>query len=206
MLVMAMNRTHSGPRGFSIIELMVALAVLAIFLVLATPMISTTLEKNNVSSATNSLLGSINYARAEAISRGTYVSMCPTTDGKTCAASTAYDTGWLIYAYTSSPVAQAAYDSTKSNNILLRYITARSGVSIQAENTKVLTFGPQGEMKPDNTPSAFDICYQQASGGSAQSTSEVPGVLLTLESSGNAFNQTLAAGAACTGPAPSSSI
>ncbi|WP_333677957.1 GspH/FimT family pseudopilin [Dyella sp.] len=201
-----MNNTRSHMPGFSLIELMVTLGVMAILLVMASPMITTTLEKNNVSSATNSLLASINYARAEAIGRGTYVSMCPTTDGRTCTTSTDYDTGWLIYAYTSSPVAQAAYDSTKSNNILLRYITARSGVSIQAGNTKILTFGPQGEMKPDNTPSAFDICYQQASSGTAQSTSEVPGVLLTLESSGNAFNQTLAAGAACTGPAPSSSI
>lgn len=201
-----MNCTRSCIRGFSIIELMVALAVMAVFLVLATPMVSTILEKNHVSSATNSLLGSINYARAEAINRGTYVSICPTADGKTCATSTAYDTGWLIYAYTSTPVAQAPYDSTKSNNLLLRYITVRSGVSIQAENTKIVTFGPQGEMKPNNTPSAFDICYIQTSGGTAQSTSAVPGVLITLESSGNAFNQTLAAGAACTSPAPSTSI
>ena len=171
-------------------------------------MISTTLEKNNVSSASNALLASINYARAEAITRGTYVSMCPSTDGKTCATSTAYDTGWLIYAYTSNPIAQTAYDSTKSNNILLRYVTARSGVSIQAQDTKILTFGPQGEMKPNTTQTAFDVCYRPSgsSSGTGQSTSAVPGVWLTLESSGNAFNQTLAAGAACTGPAPSTSI
>lgn len=203
-----MNHKPSHACGFSIIELMVTLAVMAVLSILAAPMIGTTLEKNNVSSATNALLASISYARAEAVSRGTYVSMCPTADGKTCATSTAYDTGWLIYTYSSSPATRVAYDSTKPNNLLLRYVTARSGVSIQAKDTNILTFGPQGEMKPNNTLSAFDICYRpvRASSGIGQSTGSVPGVWLTLEGSGNAVNQTLAAGASCTAPAPSTSI
>lgn len=202
-----MNCTRLRARGFSLVELMVAISVTAILLIIASPMITTTLERNNVSSASNTLLSNINYARSEAVNRGTDVSICPSTDGKTCASSTtAYETGWLIYTYSSSPVISKAYDSTKSNNLLLRVIQAQSGVSIQAEASGVISFGPQGEMKPDNTPSAFDVCYRPASStGTGQSTTTVPGVILTLQSSGMAYNQTLASGAACTAPAPASS-
>jgi type IV fimbrial biogenesis protein FimT len=205
---MTMSRIRPRMHGFSMIELMVTLAVMVILLIVAVPMISSTLEKSNVTSASNALLADISYARSEAVNRGTDVSMCATTDGATCDSSSAFDTGWLIYTYSSSPLVQKAYDNTKSNDLLLRHTGAQSGVSIQTEATiPIITFGPQGEMKPDNTPTAFDVCYRAGSitTGTGQSTAQVPGIGFTVQSSGSAFTQTLAAGAACTGPAPSTS-
>jgi type IV fimbrial biogenesis protein FimT len=204
---MTMSRIRPRMHGFSLIELMVTLAVMVILLIVAVPMISSTLEKSNVTSASNALLADLSYARSEAVNRGTDVSVCATSDGQTCSGSTAYDTGWLIYTYSSSPVINTAYNNTKSNNLLLRHATQQTGVSIQAEIGTPISFGPQGEIKPDNTPTAFDICYRAGSSttGTGQSTAQVPGIGFTVQSSGGTFTQTLAAGAACTGPAPSTS-
>ena len=94
---------------------MVTLCVMVILLVTAVPLINTTIEKNDVTSASNTLLADLDYARSEAVSRGTYVSICPSTNGSTCTTSTTYDTGWLIYTYSSSPVVGTAYNNTKSS-------------------------------------------------------------------------------------------
>jgi len=200
---MTMNYIGARIRGFTLIELMVTLTVMTILLVLAVPSITTTIHRNEVSSASNALIADLTYARAEAIDRGTDVSICPSSTGTSCTDGTAYETGWLVYTYTSGAVINADYNGTKTSNVILRHTTTQTGVSIQSENAIDITFGPQGEMKKDGTESAFDVCYSTGSGVLGQSTTTVPGVWLTVEGSGSTISQSLAAGTSCTGPSPS---
>ncbi|MGC1547762.1 MAG: GspH/FimT family pseudopilin [Rhodanobacter sp.] len=202
-----MNRNHSRIQGFTLIELVVTLVVLAILLAIALPSFTTAINNNHVASASNTLLADISYARTEAIDRGTDVSICPSSTGQTCTGGTAYDTGWLVYTYTAgNAVVSTAYDNTSATNVVLRYTTAQRGVSIQTESTvPIISFGPQGEMKPDTTESSFVTCSTSGTGGTAQSTATVPGVWLTILGSGSAYNQPWPVGTACTGPAPASS-
>jgi len=64
-------------RGFTLVELLVTLAVLAVVLGFGVPSFQNMVESNRVTSVTNSLVGLLNYARAEAMRHGRAVSVVP---------------------------------------------------------------------------------------------------------------------------------
>lgn len=67
----------AGPlRGFSLIELMVAVAILAILLALAVPSFQDMIQRNRVRTAAADLTDSLNLARSEAIKRGSSTRLC----------------------------------------------------------------------------------------------------------------------------------
>lgn len=64
---------HKFKLGFSLVELMVIIAVLAIIISIAVPSFTDTLRNNQVRTQANELVGLLNYARSEAIKRRTDV-------------------------------------------------------------------------------------------------------------------------------------
>ncbi|WP_339800674.1 GspH/FimT family pseudopilin [uncultured Marinobacter sp.] len=65
----------SRSSGFTLIELMVVLALVAIVAGVAIPQFTTVIENNRVISTTNSSVGLINFARSEAVRRGRAVTV-----------------------------------------------------------------------------------------------------------------------------------
>lgn len=61
--------------GFTMIELLITITVLAIVLAFAVPSFQTMVENNRVTSQANLLLSAVNLARTEAVKRGTLVSL-----------------------------------------------------------------------------------------------------------------------------------
>lgn len=194
---------RQGQRGFSIVELMVALAVASILLVVAAPSFRDALRRNKVSAASNALLADIAYARSEAINRGNIVSICPSADQANCTANgTAYENGWLIYTYTPGKgTPNAAYVRSSTDNILLRAANARDSVSIQALDKVILSFGSQGQTRRSDTKQPkFATCFRPASAGSTDtgsSTTAVPGAQLTVNASGSVTSQALGVQTGC---------
>ncbi len=85
--------------GFTLLELMVALAIGSIILVVGVPSFKGTLDNQRMTSATNELIMSLNLAKSEAIKRVAYVSVCKSSDGVSCtAAGTSWDDGWIVFA------------------------------------------------------------------------------------------------------------
>ncbi|WP_243041624.1 GspH/FimT family pseudopilin [Dyella sedimenti] len=197
-----MNRISHKPRGFTLIELMVTLAVVAVLAIIAVPNFRDAIHRSAVSSASNALLADLSYARTEAVNRGQAVSVCPSTDGTSCNAGTAFDTGWIIYAYTpGNAKPNTAYDAADGTNLLLRYTQQRQGVSIQAgTGGLILSFDAQGQQMPSASATAqsFVICYRDSGTGAGANTSSVPGTQLNLSTAGSVSTATLTAGATCT--------
>lgn len=192
---MAMTRTmRKASSGFTLVELMVTLAVLAILTAFALPSFRDTIRRNHVSSASNALLADLTYARAEAIDRGQVVTLCPSTTGSSCATGSAWGSGWLVYTYPAG--AASSNTAYKTGNILLRSATTRSGAGIWAGQATYPSFGPQGQLKPAGTTLRYITCFD-AGGGSYTNTSAVPGTELDVGSSGNITNTPLATGASC---------
>jgi type IV fimbrial biogenesis protein FimT len=63
-------------RGFSLVELMVAVAVAAILLVIAVPEFRRLIASNQLNTAANELVGTLNVARVEAIKRNLATQFC----------------------------------------------------------------------------------------------------------------------------------
>ena len=91
-------------RGFTLIELMITIALLGILLALALPSFSDMIRRTAVSSAASSLSVALATARSEAVKRGRNVSVCKSTNGSTCVTSGDWSTGWVIYATAGTPI------------------------------------------------------------------------------------------------------
>lgn len=58
-----------GERGFTLLELLITVSIIAILMALAVPSITSTMRKNRVKAATEELYSQIKWARSEAIKR-----------------------------------------------------------------------------------------------------------------------------------------
>ncbi|MBD8698051.1 GspH/FimT family pseudopilin [Stenotrophomonas sp. CFBP 13718] len=82
--------------GFTLLELMVALAVLAILVSLSMPSFSALIAQTRIASATNDLLSDMEFARHEAIRRNDSVVLCGSRDRSGCASD-----GWQQWIVTT---------------------------------------------------------------------------------------------------------
>ncbi len=98
---MPSRSTGSRARGFTLIELMVVVAMLSILVALALPSFKGVIERWRVQQAVDSLRTTMFYARSEAIRRGgdIFVEKLPsTTPGCTLATRAGdWDCGWVVF-------------------------------------------------------------------------------------------------------------
>lgn len=87
--------------GFTVIELMVAVMVLAILTVIAVPSFQATITSNRLNTSIGELTAALSLARAEAIRRGQRVTICATADGTSCDAGNNWTAGWLVFVDTN---------------------------------------------------------------------------------------------------------
>jgi type IV fimbrial biogenesis protein FimT len=88
--------------GFTLAELLVTMAIVAILLGIGVPSYRYITSSYRISSEVNSLLGDMQYARAEAIRRGQFVTVCSSTTGTSCANNITWAEGWIVFADTNN--------------------------------------------------------------------------------------------------------
>lgn len=71
----------SRPQGFTLIELMVTIAVAAILLAIATPSFTSIVNSNRLTSASNEMVATLQAARMEAVRLNATVNVCTGCDG-----------------------------------------------------------------------------------------------------------------------------
>lgn len=82
--------------GFTLVELMVTIAVLAILLMIGVPSFSGVIASNRLSTGANELVASLQLARMESMRRNTRVIVCRSADQATCSTGTTW-TGWITF-------------------------------------------------------------------------------------------------------------
>lgn len=78
-------RRRRMASGFTLVELMITIVVLAILAGLAAPSFADLIERNRLAGAANEIVAAMQTARMEAIRRGESAVICPSANGVTCA-------------------------------------------------------------------------------------------------------------------------
>lgn len=152
--------------GFSMIELMVTVAIVAILVAIAFPSFEGSMRSNRVATASNELLASLSLARSEAIRNPGGAAICTTTSGTACN-GTSWDDGWMVWIDLNGDGLV-----TNANDRVVRYvqghnrlaITADSAGGVAAENLirfdrRGRTIGTVRELvvEPDVCPSGVEL-------------------------------------------------
>ena len=108
--------------GFSLIELMVTLAVAAILMAIATPSFIALINGNRLTSTANELVSSLQLARSEALRRNTQVRVCRSESGNTCAAAGQWSR-WITLVV--------------SNNEVLREVSVKAPLEVTSDAPQI---------------------------------------------------------------------
>ncbi len=88
---------HCANRGFTVMELMITLAVLSVLVLVAVPNMTRLIESNRMMTAKNALIGSLQQARADAAVTTRNTVLCPSENGRQCLTTGDWSRGWLLY-------------------------------------------------------------------------------------------------------------
>ena len=134
--------------GFTIIELMVTIAVAAILLVLAIPNFREALIRSNVTELNNSLIHAFNLARSEAVRRGKRVRVQSVGD------SSDWNKGWTVSADVNGD-ATYSLDMTSQSAVPVHYSVCTSATGGGSPGTVIFT--PLGSLDSTAGMSRLDI-------------------------------------------------
>ena len=127
--------------GITLLEMLTVITIVSILMAIGVPSYQYVTSSNRISGEVNSLLGDLQYARAEAIKEGQTVSVCASTNLTTCSGTTTWQNGWIVF---SDVNGSGAVDSP--NDQVLRVQRAFSlGDTFNANNgMKFVTFNREG--------------------------------------------------------------
>lgn len=149
-----MHPIHASRRaqsGFTLVELMITVVVMAVVLGVAVPSFAGMMAQNRLVATTNEVVGAVQLARVEAVRRNARVGLCPTVNGAACSGA-----DWsriLVYQV--------------SNNALISDVsTGRPGMVLQgsaavATNNRIV-FGADGFAQVGNANAragTIGVCF-----------------------------------------------
>lgn len=85
-----------NDQGFTLVEMMVVIAILAILATLAMPSFDTMIRNNRLVAETNSFLGDLAYIRGN-VPAGKRGVICASTDSSTCSGGTSWTSGRIMF-------------------------------------------------------------------------------------------------------------
>jgi len=95
-----LSRRQRCKRGFTITEMLIVVAVVGVIIAVAAPNLSSLYINNRLDTAANELIATLNFARSEAIRRGTTVSV-ESAAGRT---DPNWTSGWKVFVVSSGEV------------------------------------------------------------------------------------------------------
>lgn len=150
--------------GFTLIELIITLAVLSILLGLAMPNLRGTIARNQLLGQANEMASAFALARNEAVTRGTQAGVCASANGTSCSGDASdWDKYVLVFADTNrndvfnAPGNSATDDG--SNDWLLRSFDANDQVD-QDASAAAFYFNETG-FSSTRAQGNIEVCHEK---------------------------------------------
>jgi type IV fimbrial biogenesis protein FimT len=148
-------KRHS--RGFTLIELMITITLLAILLGFGIPTFRDFTRRNSVTSVQNDLVTAFNLARSESLRRNRNVSICASTDLETCAGDEEeWNQGWI--AFTDRSVAG---EVDGDDEVLQGWQSANTDLEFEANGSSFVRYLPNGMAE---AAAEIDISWPKCAG------------------------------------------
>jgi type IV fimbrial biogenesis protein FimT len=88
----------SKSHGFNLLELMVTVTIATIIAMIALPSFSFILQNVRLKMQIYDFNGALDFARSEAVKRGTWVTVCASADQAACGPNgTQWESGWMVF-------------------------------------------------------------------------------------------------------------
>lgn len=136
---------HAGG-GFSLVELLVALVVMAVLAAIAMPAFDNYILKSRLSTYASSYFASTQLARSEALKRNVPVTLCKSSNGSSCTTLGGWEQGWIVL----------------SGSTVIRRQAALPGGYLFSSSVNSLTFQPTGF---GSTQATLTACRSAPLGG-----------------------------------------
>ena len=130
----------ASSRGFTLIELMIAVGLTALLLSMAVPALNTFTNNARQTSAINDFVSSMHIARSTAVTTNFRVTVCASANGNSCGAVD-WDQGWIVFMDRDSD------QVVDGDEVIAAASDAIEGLSIQsAEFGQFLMYRPNGRV------------------------------------------------------------
>jgi type IV fimbrial biogenesis protein FimT len=142
-------RKSTPQRGFTLIELMVTIALLAILSTLAVPSFMQTIASSRLTTSTNDLYATLLQARSSAISKGQRVTVCKSNTGTSCTtgAGSSWNDGWITFVDSTRTTATPSVDSGETVSFVAQATNAAILIKGNTNVVDYVSFSADGQSK-----------------------------------------------------------
>lgn len=134
--------------GFTLLELMITVVVLAILVGIAVPSLGDATLAGKLAASANDLVAGVAMGRSEAIKRNAVTSLCVSSDGASCG-SGGWDQGWIVIS---------------GSTVIQKHSAAPTGFKVTSSVAKI-DFQPTGV---GNTQANITVCRSAPKVGSQE--------------------------------------
>lgn len=142
------NCKHRFTAAFTLIELLMTIAIAAILLAVAAPSFQTLILNARLSAKKNEFINALNLARTTALAQNSNITVCPSSAAGSATCGALWSAGWIITAQSPTATLIKEYHASTKDAVL-------SAVAFTGAAATSILFDPRGL---STIPSYFKLC------------------------------------------------
>lgn len=147
-----MDASDRTQTGFTLVELMIAIAVATMLVAAALPAFDEIRQEQVLHGVQHEFLATLHHAKQAAITSNRRVSLCPSTDGANCLKTGTWHRGWMVFVDRN-----ADRSPDPGEPVLSRQSGLHQALTLTSSRyRRIITFQPTGTAGGSNA--TFTIC------------------------------------------------
>lgn len=160
-----MKIPNTLAQGFTIIELIVAIAILAIVMAIAIPSFTAFIQNNYAKSIAVNLVETLIFARSKAITINSPVTVCATADNTFSSCGNQWTLGWLVFIDVNG---NGSLNSGTDTLLRTEALTGQNANITTSPSTSAATYNNLGFPNPNAANTTFQVSATGCTGNSVQ--------------------------------------